>query len=1010
MANLYNLDNKFIVESDGDVGIGVTSATTKLHIGGTAPGDSIIRQDSTVSGTNWEIGERAAGKWQIFEDDGDTIVATFMSIGNVGIGVTNPSSYWTNANNLVVGGLGAVSGITIATDGNLTGSLIFADSTNPADNTRGGLQYNHSNDSMLFRVDNDTKMTVLSSGNVGIGTATPQKKLHIEGTGGASEMQILVSSASDTVGHTAGIGLRGEGGEADGDFRIKGGIFFERIAGSFGNGKMILAVNSSVSNTSVTVADHALTIDTNKRVGIGTTSPIAKLDVRNNDGNASGLHIVADFNQNGGAGAQMILGYYANGSSPVGPLVYAANGMPQLINASGGIYFSNDLNFSSNFLYTFRDAVGINNPNSISATANTGYTMCVGRSHDSGSGVSGSISAVGTIRASAFTTGINTTAGIGGSNGDVNAAEIGPGYLNLSRDDTAAAQQIRFEKNGALNSYIETTTSGLNIGNANVYLAKSTNQGQLFFGTADNQYEIFGGGNWGYMGYNTSGYHRFFGSGTERMRITNAGNVLINSGYIKLGGYSYIGEDLSDLDSLTIASDHTEAIHFAHFTPATSTYSTNMIIDNSGNVGIGTTSPTNYKLEVNGNVKGDSFGTDQSTTARIFAPSGAAYNGSGSQTGYLIIKLPDNGASGINNMMSGLIRVFDYAGNESFDVHFAGYWYSGYNWTNCTAWIESQSNIDRNFNVRFGAMTGAAGSGTRPYITIGEGDSTWSYCKFSVMEYTSGHSNAALYKWNSGWEMALSSTAPGVTARTATNCQGNNWARNGQDVYYGSGTGKVGIGTTSPATRLDIGIGTLGNNGYGGIRIQDDAAHFWMLIVKNSVGNRRLSLYHGQGSIPLVFQEGGGNVGIGTTSPTYKLHVASSNNVSIFEDTSNASGAAFMVFNRPGVFSMGSITRNGSANSVSYNTGSDYRLKEDLKDFNALDLVNNITAYDYKWKDVEQRDYGFIAHELKQTLPNVVTGEKDGEKMQGVDYSKLTPILLKAIQELEARVKELENK
>ena len=43
---------------------------------------------------------------------------------------------------------------------------------------------------------------------------------------------------------------------------------------------MILAVNSSASNTSVTVADHALTIDTNKNVGIGTTSPSAKLDAR----------------------------------------------------------------------------------------------------------------------------------------------------------------------------------------------------------------------------------------------------------------------------------------------------------------------------------------------------------------------------------------------------------------------------------------------------------------------------------------------------------------------------------------------------------------------------------------------------------------------------------------------------------------------------------------------------------------------------------------------------------
>ena len=76
----------------GNVGIGVATATTKLHIGGTAPGDSIIRQDSTVSGTNWEIGERAAGKWQIFEDDGDTIVATFMSTGNVGIGTNSPTT------------------------------------------------------------------------------------------------------------------------------------------------------------------------------------------------------------------------------------------------------------------------------------------------------------------------------------------------------------------------------------------------------------------------------------------------------------------------------------------------------------------------------------------------------------------------------------------------------------------------------------------------------------------------------------------------------------------------------------------------------------------------------------------------------------------------------------------------------------------------------------------------------------------------------------------------------
>ena len=90
---------------------------------------------------------------------------TIAKDGNVGIGV-NASDYWANASNLVVGGLGAVSGITIATDGNLTGSLIFADGTGAGDNTRGGLQYDHSADDMIFRVDDAERMRINSDGVV----------------------------------------------------------------------------------------------------------------------------------------------------------------------------------------------------------------------------------------------------------------------------------------------------------------------------------------------------------------------------------------------------------------------------------------------------------------------------------------------------------------------------------------------------------------------------------------------------------------------------------------------------------------------------------------------------------------------------------------------------------------------------------------------------------------------------------------------------------------------------
>ena len=74
---------------------------------------------------------------------------------------------------------------------------------------------------------------------------------------------------------------------------------------------------------------------------------------------------------------------------------------------------------------------------------------------------------------------------------------------------------------------------------------------------------------------------------------------------------------------------------------------------------------------------------------------------------------------------------------------------------------------------------------------------------------------------------------------------------------------------------------------------------------------------------------------------------------------------------------------------------------------------------DFKWKDYNQRQQGAIAHELEEIIPYAVTGEKDGTRIykgkeipeyQGVDYAKLVPMLVKSVQELEARVKELENK
>ena len=53
---------------------------------------------------------------------------------------------------------------------------------------------------------------------------------------------------------------------------------------------------------------------------------------------------------------------------------------------------------------------------------------------------------------------------------------------------------------------------------------------------------------------------------------------------------------------------------------------------------------------------------------------------------------------------------------------------------------------------------------------------------------------------------------------------------------------------------------------------------------------------------------------------------------------------------------------------------------------------------------------GFIAHEAQTVVPEAVSGEKDGEEMQGIDQSKFVPLLTAALQEAIVRIETLEAK
>ncbi len=80
-----------------------------------------------------------------------------------------------------------------------------------------------------------------------------------------------------------------------------------------------------------------------------------------------------------------------------------------------------------------------------------------------------------------------------------------------------------------------------------------------------------------------------------------------------------------------------------------------------------------------------------------------------------------------------------------------------------------------------------------------------------------------------------------------------------------------------------------------------------------------------------------------------------------------------------------SATFASSVSATAFNTSSDYRLKEDFKEFSGLEMISNIPVYNYKWKEKKSRAYGVIAHELQEVLPSAVTSEKDAEEMQVVD-------------------------
>ena len=267
----------------------------------------------------------------------------------------------------------------------------------------------------------------------------------------------------------------------------------------------------------------------------------------------------------------------------------------------------------------------------------------------------------------------------------------------------------------------------------------------------------------------------------------------------------------------------------------------------------------------------------------------------------------------------------------------------------------------------------------------------------------------------------------------------------GQGATSGALTQKVkinssGLDVTGSITSDALTVDTTASNGVT-INAHDNATTTYPLKVSNAAGSGNLELgtYGINNNIDLKLQRGGStkltvtSSGIdvnGNLDVSNALYVGGANatNSGFIESTVVGPSRALQTVGNVNTTQThigfenlsGEIGRiDVSAFSVAYVTSSDYRLKTDIKPMQgSIDRVKALKPVNFEWTGDGTRVDGFIAHEAQEVVPEAVSGEKDATKTnkdgvevpdyQGIDQSKLVPLLTSALQEALAKIDDLE--
>ena len=272
--------NLFFVDAGNDrIGIGTSSPVGRLHVhnSGTGSGDHAYAYFTTgdtgaTASDGLTIGVAATQIASInYREAGTLSFGTSStermridSSGRVMIGTTTEGN--GDGDDLTIATSGR-TGMTIRSADDDYGNIFFSDATSGASEYVGAVQYYHADNSMRFKTNSNDRLIIDSSGNVGIGTTSPDLPLHVSGTSNADEKKLFrITNAGGSAGTTAVMEFECGADEI-------ATISANNAGGDIGNLMFATARSQNAYPT------EAMRIDSSGNVGIGTTSPIGKLQV-----------------------------------------------------------------------------------------------------------------------------------------------------------------------------------------------------------------------------------------------------------------------------------------------------------------------------------------------------------------------------------------------------------------------------------------------------------------------------------------------------------------------------------------------------------------------------------------------------------------------------------------------------------------------------------------------------------------------------------------------------------